>query len=403
MPKLRLSFEAKLIFILSVLVAFGPMSIDMYLPAFSAMAHDFKVDVSLVQYTLASFNVGIALGQLFYGPLSDQFGRRGVLLCGMLIYIVASIGCALVVDIDHMIYLRFLQAIGGCAGMVTARAVVRDTFNGNQAARVFSTMMLIMGVAPIIAPTLGGLALLYFNWRFIFWFLGLISAIAMVAVYFYLPETLPAEKRNPHAAKKSLSTYYAIFHDKLFVGYALSAGLLQGAMFAYITGSSFVFVEIFNFTEQQYGLLFGLNACGLIATSQINRFLLQKMTYNKILLRAFVLNFIASVALFVCATTDTFSIYGVVVPLFVMVSTMGIVFPNSSVGSLIHQSARAGSASALLGTIMFSCGAVAAFSVSFLYDKTIFPMVIVILICSSLGLITSLWLRKNLIRAKELI
>lgn len=403
MPKLKLSFEAKLIFILSVLVAFGPMSIDMYLPAFSAMAHDFDVDVSLVQYTLASFNVGIALGQLFYGPLSDQFGRKKVLLGGMLIYIVASVGCALVVDVDHMIYLRFLQAIGGCAGMVTARAVVRDTFNGNQAARVFSTMMLIMGVAPIIAPTLGGLALLYFNWRFIFWFLGLISAVAIVVVYFYLPETLPAEKRNPHASKKSLSTYYAIFHDKLFVGYALSAGLLQGAMFAYITGSSFVFVEIYNFTEQQYGLLFGMNACGLIATSQINRFLLQKMTYNKILLRAFILNFVAATALFAFATTGLFSIYGIVVPLFFMVSTMGIVFPNSSVGSLIHQSSRAGSASALLGTIMFSCGAVAAFSVSFLYDKTIFPMVMVILICSSLGLLTSFWLRKNLMLAKELI
>ncbi|MCB0348431.1 MAG: Bcr/CflA family multidrug efflux MFS transporter [Bdellovibrionales bacterium] len=401
MPKLSLSFEAKLIFILSVLVAFGPMSIDMYLPAFTAIATDFKVDMSLVQYTLASFNVGIALGQLFYGPLSDQFGRKNILLSGMLIYIVASIGCALVVDIDHMIYLRFLQAIGGCAGMVTARAVVRDTFDGNQAARVFSTMMLIMGVAPIVAPTLGGLALLYFNWRFIFWFLGVLSTVALVAVYFYLPETLPSDKRTPHATKRSLSTYYAIFHDKLFVGYALSAGLLQGAMFAYITGSSFAFVELFNFTEQQYGLIFGLNACGLIATSQLNRFLLQKFTYNKILLRAFILNFLAALTLFVCATTGTFSIYGITVPLFFMVSTMGVVFPNSSVGSLAHQSARAGSASALLGTIMFTCGALAAFSVSFLYDKTILPMVSVILICSSLGLLTSFWLRSNLIKNNE--
>jgi DHA1 family bicyclomycin/chloramphenicol resistance-like MFS transporter len=392
----KLSFEAKLIFILSIIVAFGPMSIDMYLPAFTSIATDFHVDIAQVQYTLASFNIGLAMGQLFYGPLSDQFGRKRVLLGGMVIYFLATIGCALATSIDQMIYLRFLQAIGGCAGMVTSRAVVRDRFSGNEAAKVFSTMMLIMGVAPIVAPTIGGLALLHFDWRSIFWLLAIFSATAILAVSVFLPETLSQEKCNSNAIRRSLSTYRSILKDRVFMGYGLAAGMLQGAMFAYITSSSFVYINLFGFSEQQYGLMFGGNALGFIATTQLNHIFLKRMDYNTLLLRGILFNVTCAMLLTLGAISNIFSPYGVLVPLFFMIASLGVIFPNASAGALMNQSTHAGSASALLGTVMFTCGGIAAFMVGLFADGTILPMTLTIFTCAVLGLILSKWLKKNL-------
>lgn len=370
-----------IILLLGLLTAFGPASIDMYLPAFPAIARDFGTDISHVQYTLATFNIGIALGQLLYGPLADQYGRKPNLIFGMLVYALASIGCALTHAVSSMIAFRLLQAVGGCTGMVISRAIVRDKFRGDESARIFSIMMLVMGVAPILAPSIGGFLLLHYTWRYIFGVLALLGVFTLVCVLFGLPESLPVEKRNPHAVKNSLKTYRQVLQDKQFIGYALTAGFVQGGMFAYITGSSFVFIQLFHLSAQQYGILFGSNAAGLIAASQLNGFLLKHMHFSKILSRIVIFYLFASLLLFIMACLPSGNLWRIAIPLFLCISCVGFTIPNATAGALLRYGTHAGSASALLGTLMFSCGALSAAMVSLLANGTAWPMALVIALC----------------------
>ena len=259
-----------LILLLGLLTAFGPMSIDMYLPAFPAIAHEFGVGIAPVQYTLAAYMGGLALGQLLYGPLADQYGRRPSLLGGMGVYAVATVGCALSTSVGGLVGWRVVQAVGGCSGLVLSFAIVRDTFAGNEAARIFSTMLLVMGLAPILAPTVGSFLVAHASWRLIFWLLMGLAVLTLTYIGRSLPETLPAERRNPGAVRGAFRTYGALLGDRTFVGYTLTSGMVQAAMFAYITGSPFVFTQLHGLSAQQYGLLFGLNASGLVAAAQLN-------------------------------------------------------------------------------------------------------------------------------------
>jgi len=372
-----------LILLLGLLTAFGPMSIDMYLPAFPAIAHEFGVDIAAVQYTLAAYNVGLALGQLLYGPLADQLGRKPNLLAGMTLYALAALGCAWATSVQSLVLLRLLQAVGGCTGMVLARAIVRDRFEGNEAARVFSTMLLITGVAPILAPTVGSLLVTLGDWRLIFQVLAGLAVLALVGIVFLLPETLPAERRNPAAVRQAFRTYGRLLHDRSFVGYALTAGMVQAAMFAYITGSSFVFTGLFGLSAQQFGLLFGLNAAGIIVASQANNRLLRRFTFQQILRGATLASMLAGLVLLVLASTGWGGIYGVTIPLFVVVSSVGFTSPNATAGALQRHAQQAGSASALFGTLMYSCGAGTALAVSALADGTVVPMVAVMASCAA--------------------
>ncbi|TGE28459.1 Bcr/CflA family multidrug efflux MFS transporter [Hymenobacter metallicola] len=378
-----LTGHTSLILLLGLLTAFGPMSIDMYLPAFPAIAREFGVPISAVQFTLASYNIGIALGQLLYGPLADQLGRKPNLLAGMLLYGVAAVGCAFATSVDGLVAVRFMQAVGGCAGMVLARAIVRDRFDGNESAKVFSTLMLIMGVAPILAPTVGGLIIAHFDWRYIFGLLAVLAAITLIFIVLVLPETLPAERRNPVAVRNSFRTYAALLRDKEFVGYALTAGMVQGGMFTYITGSSFVFMKLFGLSEQQFGILFGLNAAGIITASQVNNLLLKRFTFQQILRAVTVFYFGAALVLLLMASTGWLGIYGIAVPLFCTVGCVGLAVPNATAGAMMHHGKQAGSASALMGTLMYSCGALAAISVSVLANNTALPMAATITACSA--------------------
>lgn len=381
----------RLILLLGLLTAFGPMSIDMYLPAFPAIAGEFGVDIAAVQYTLAAYNGGLALGQLFYGPLADRWGRKPSLLAGMLLYALASIGCAWAPSVGGLVGLRLLQALGGCAGMVLARAIVRDRFEGNEAARVFSTMMLIMGVAPILAPSVGSLVVARADWRLIFWLLAGLAALALLGVAAVLPETLPAARRSPAAVRRALPTYARLLQDRSFVGYALTAGMVQAAMFAYITGSSFVFTQLFGLSGGQYSLLFSLNASGLIAASQLNGRLLRRFGFQQVL-RAVTLVVPLAGLLLGLAYTGWLGIYGITLPLFVMVSCVGFTSPNATAGALHAHAAQAGSASALLGTLMYTCGAAAAVAVSALADSTVVPMAAVMAGCGLLACLLYRWL-----------
>jgi DHA1 family bicyclomycin/chloramphenicol resistance-like MFS transporter len=374
-----------LILVMGLLTAFGPMSIDMYLPAFPAIARDFGVPVASVQYTLASFNIGIALGQLIYGPLADQLGRKPNLMAGLTVYMLASIGCMLTNSVESMVVLRFLQAIGGCTGMVITRAIVRDKYHGNQSAKVFSTLMLIMGVAPILAPTVGSLVLEAFRWEYIFGLLAAIGLVTLLYVTFFLPETLTPEKRNPVALRNSFRTYGLLLRDRQFVGYSLTAGFIQSGMFAYITGSAYVFTQLFHLSGQQYSMLFGLNAVGIIGASQLNHKLLLHYSFGQILRKVTFLYLAAAATLLVMAYTGWFGIAGIVVPLFLTLSTVGLAMPNATAGALEKHAAHAGSASALVGTLQFSCGALAAVAVSVFANHSALPMAAVIATCSLLA------------------
>jgi len=381
-----------LILLLGLLTAFGPMSIDMYLPAFPAIAREFGVDMAAVQYTLAIYNVGLALGQLLYGPLADQYGRKPNLLAGMVVYAGAAAGCAAATGIGSLLGLRLLQAVGGCAGLVLGRAIVRDTFEGNQAAQVFSTMLLVMGVAPILAPTVGSLLVAHGSWRLIFWLLTALAGLALAGIVLTLPETLPAERRNPEAVRRAFSTYAELLRDRTFVGYSLTAGLVQAAMFAYITGSSFIFTQLFGLSTQQYGLLFGLNASGLIAASQLNNLLLRRFTFQQILRGATLVALLAGLLLLGLAYSGWGGLYGLAVPVFVVVSCVGFTSPNATAGALQRHAQHAGSASALLGTLMYSCGAVSALAVSALADSTALPMAAVMAGCGAGACVLYRWL-----------
>jgi DHA1 family bicyclomycin/chloramphenicol resistance-like MFS transporter len=381
---------------LSGLIAFGPLSIDMYLPAFSQIALDFTTPLSTVQLSLTSFFVGLALGQLFYGPLMDRFGRKPPLYAGLTIYCAASMACAFAPNVETLIIMRFFQALGSCAGMVGSRAVVRDLFNERDSARVFSLLMLIMGIAPILAPLAGGYLAITFGWHSLFAILAALSMLCLASVIFLLPETRGANKSVQ--LSQALNIYLRIFRNKKFMGFVLAGSFVQAGMFAYIAGSPFVFMELFKIKPENYGWFFGANAFGLIFASQINIRLLQRYRPEIILSKAFWILFASSTAVFAAAYLEL-SFYFLAAPLFVYMSTLGITLPNTSAAALAQETQRIGSASALLGTCQFCLAAIASALVSYFHNSTSLPMAGVILFCGTTALMISL--KMNIRKIKE--
>ncbi|MDC1175728.1 multidrug effflux MFS transporter, partial [Bacteriovoracaceae bacterium] len=268
-----------LILILGLLTAFGPISIDLYLPGFIEMAEDLKVPVSSIQYTLSSFFIGLSIGQLIYGPISDRIGRKKPLLFGIALFIITSFLIAVVKDLNSFVALRFVQALGSCVGMVITRAIIRDSFRTKDIAKVFSLIILIMGVTPIFAPIIGSQILVFFNWRVMFVLLGSFGILAFLASALFIKETLV----EPVVYRKSFQNYINLFSDKSFIIASLVTGTAMAAMFSYISSSSFVFLELLGATKNQYPLFFGLNAMGFIILSQVNIKLLNHYSIDQIL------------------------------------------------------------------------------------------------------------------------
>jgi MFS transporter, DHA1 family, multidrug resistance protein len=372
--------------ILGALTAFAPMSIDMYLPALPEIGRSLGADTASVQLTLSAFFIGLAVGQAIYGPLADRFGRKGPLYFGLVVYIAASIGCALASDIQALIGLRLVQALGGCVGIVIARAVVRDLYGHQESARMFSVLMLVMGVAPILAPLLGGYVLIWFGWRAIFWVLALFGLSCLVAAALILPETRPAHTVKPNVLS-AIAGYGRLLVDRRFIGYTLAGGLAQAGLFAYISGSPFVFIEVFGVPAQHYGWLFGLNALGLIVASQINRRLLSRHTSDELLKRANLTNALFGIALAGIALSGVGGLPLLLLPLFGYVAALGFTFPNAAAGALAPFGDRAGSASALLGSVQFAIAAIAGAAVGLLHDDTAVPMAAVICACGIAALV----------------
>ena len=360
--------------LLGALTAFAPLSIDMYLPAFPTLGRDFGAGPEDVQLTLASFFVGLALGQLATGPFIDRFGRTRPLYAGLTLYIVGSLGCALAPTLAVLTMCRGVQAFGGAVGLVVARAVVRDLHSGAAAARVLSRLVLVMGVAPILAPLAGGALLRTFGWRAIFVVLAAIGALTLVAVATTLPETAPASVRQARLRLPARE----VLRAQGFASHALTVAFAQAAMFAYISGSSFVFISLHGIPASAFGWFFGMNAAGLIASSQVNHRLLASVEPVRILGHALRIAVAAGVLLIAAAATGVGGIWSIAATLFLFVSSLGFIVPNATALALEHQVGRVGAASAILGTLLYSISATASWAISATHDATALPMAIIV-------------------------
>jgi DHA1 family bicyclomycin/chloramphenicol resistance-like MFS transporter len=376
-----------LILILGLLSAIGPFSIDTYLSGFPSIATDLNVTVDDVSYSLSSFFIGISVGQLIYGPLLDRFGRKTPLIIGLVIYFVASVGCALATSIEMLIGLRFLQALGGCVGMVAPRAIVRDSFPVEESAKIFSTLILILGVSPIIAPTVGSYMITAMGWHSVFWLQAGMGILLFLAVIFKLAES---KKPDPSISLKPehiIPTFFNIFRNPQFFTYAFAGSMVSGGVYAYLSGSPFVFMKIYKVTEQQYGWIFGLLAGGLILSSQLNNLALRKYRSEQIVRVVLTVQTIIGVILCAGSSFDFLNLYSTIVLIFLFLCCQGFSFPNSSALSLVPFSKEAGSASALLGAIQMGIGSLAAALVGVLSNGTSLPMTGVMAGCALLGLI----------------
>lgn len=378
----------RILLILGALSAFGPLAIDFYLPSFPTLARVFDTDVEHVQLSLAAYFVGLALGQLVYGPLADRFGRRIPLLVGVLLFSLASLACALAQSLEWLIAARFVQALGGCAGMVVSRAVVRDLCDPISSAKVFSQLMLVMGLAPILAPLGGGLLLNSFGWPSIFICLTLFSALCWLGVALWLPETLaPTAPVAP--LRGALGEYMRLFGDGPFIGHALTGGLAIAGMFAYIAGSPFVFIELYGVPAEHYGWVFGSNAAGFILVAQLNAWLVARHGPGYWLRRTVWFYLACALLLVGIASSQPAALWPLLVPLFGCIACLGILLPNATASAMAGQGRHAGSASALLGSLQFAIAASAAALVGALHDGSALPMALVICGCAALAVLMS--------------
>ena len=351
-------FPVLWVMMLGVMIAIGPLSIDMYLPAFPSMAEDFGVNVGTIAKSVPAYFLGLVFGQLFYGPFSDRIGRVRPLYLGMSIFIIASIICATTNNEYALFIARTLQALGACVTTVVTRAAIRDTLNPVQSARAFSLMVLVMGVAPILAPSLGALILKVGDCRGIFWFLASFGVLNLVLTTCFLKETLKPENRNTRPMSESFGQYFGLMKDCTFMLPAVASGLLQGAFFIYLSISSELFMVNYQLTEHQFAIAFGVNAFGFIALTQVNQFLTKRFHLVNLLRTGAVIQLAAAGVLLILGLIfgGKASFYWVFVSLFICIAGLGLTQPNATAIALAFQKKRAGLASALQGALQFSVG-----------------------------------------------
>ena len=382
-----------ILLILGGLSAFGPLSIDMYLPAFPAMAEDLGVSSEQIQLSLSVYFIGLASGQLVYGPLADRFGRRKPLLFGIGLFCVASLACALAPTLEWLLAARFAQALGGCAGMVVNRAVVRDLCEPIDAAKAFSQLMLIMGVAPILAPLAGTALLGLAGWASIFWFLTVFAGLFALAVYFFLPETLPPHMAPP-PLRSAFGRYIGLLCEPLFMFHALTGSVAMAGMFAYISGSPYVFLELYKVPVEQYAWLFGSIAACFILSAQLNSRLLRRWSQLALIRGTTFIYMLATVTLLLAAWLQVESLWLFLPPLVLSVAIISQVLPNASACALAGHGHQAGIASALMGTMQFAIAGITSAAVGMLHDNTAVPMAGVMAVCGLLTVVMAALARR---------
>ena len=357
-------------YLLGLFIAVGPAATDMYLPAFPAVEATFGTPSGTAQLTLATWFAGLAIGQITQGTLSDRFGRRIPLMVGFFVFTLSTIGCALAPSLTWLAIFRTTAAFGASAGMVIARAVVRDLSEGQAAAIMMSRLMLVMGVAPILAPTIGGAILAFAHWRVIFWVLALYGAACVIVAWRVLPETLPPERRLRLSLAEQVARYVMIVREKIFLTHAIMGGCSTFCMFAYLSGSSPVFELGFGLNPSQFALIFGLCAVALIICSQLNARLLPRVGLSRMLTRVARISCLGTIVLLAVAFSGIHGLALVVAPLVVVIGCQGFANANTTAGALSRHAGHAGSAAALMGTFQFSLGAISGVLVGLLTDGT---------------------------------
>lgn len=369
----------KLIIILALMSSIAPLSTDMYLPALSHVEQSFQTNSFLTQLSIASFFIAFALGQLIYGPLSDIFGRKIPALVGIFFFIVSSLFCVIIDDIYAFIALRFFEALGGCAGVVIARAIVNDLFEIKEAAGIFALMMVFSSLAPMLSPTFGGILLEYFSWHSIFATLFALGILLFLMILFGLKESAPHLKNKKFSHHEAIKSYKFVLSDKRFLVYILCASFALAAMFAYITGSSFVFTQFFGLSEQKFALLFGANALGFVICANINARLVLKYESEKILAKALMIMFISTVILLVNAFFHpNFLLFGL--SIFTSIAMLGFIAPNTTTLAMARFKEHSGTASAVLGTVQFGFAGLISFVVGAINANT--PIILAFVMCA---------------------
>jgi len=388
-----------LIVLLGLLTALTPMSVDMYIPALPAISAFFSATPGHVQLSLASFFLGLAIGQACYGPLTDRFGRKRPLFAGLTLFVAASAGCGMAPSINSLIGLRFVQALGACSGPVIARAVVRDLFEPREAVRIFSLIVLVLGVAPVLAPMVGAQILVFFPWEFIFVVITLCGLIGLAGAAWGLPETHRPENFRPLAVRSVLGAYGYLLRDRTFVGYALAGATGFGGMFAYIVGAPFVFTQLFHVPVTYFSLFFGINAAGFVIAAQFNPRLVRRFESDAVIRAVLRIQFTTGLLLLIGTWTGWIGLYGTALLIFCYVGSIGCLFPNTTAMAMASHGDKAGSASGLIGVFQFGLAAVTALGVSALNNGTAMPMAGVIAICG----VSASVLYRSLVRSRELV
>jgi len=368
---------------MGILQAFAPLSIDMYLPSMPLLEKVFSATTAQVQITLVTFLLGYALGQSLYGPITDRFGRKPPLYASLVLFVVSSVACAITGSIHLLSLFRFLQAIGACGGAVVSRAMVRDLFPPHDLRRIFSMLVLVLGVSPLIAPFIGGYLLVWFGWKSIFLTQAALGAITLVAMHFRLAESLAPEQARPLRMDHIISSYKHLLVDRTFLGASLVCGFSSAGMFAYIASAPFVFINIYKLPPQEFGWLFGAIAAGLIGGSQVNGHMPHRIPIWQVLRVANMVQLASGLVVLLTALTGFGGMIGIFAPVFVYMCAAGFVFPNGNAIAMMRHGNMAGTASALLGTNQFTIAAITTIALGVIDNSSALPMAIVMAGCGA--------------------
>jgi DHA1 family bicyclomycin/chloramphenicol resistance-like MFS transporter len=383
-PQQRTRFRYfELIVLMGVLQAFAPLSIDMYLPSMPLLEKVFSATAAEVQLTLVTFLLGFALGQSLYGPVTDRFGRKPPLYFSLALFVGSSVACALTTSVHALMVFRLFQAIGACGGAVVSRAMVRDLFPPHDLRRIFSMLVLVLGVSPLIAPFIGGYLLVWFGWKSIFLMQASLGAITLLAVHFRLSESLDPEHARPLHMNHVIASYRVLLRDRAFLGASLVCGFSSAGMFAYIASAPFVFINIFKLPPQEFGWLFGIIAAGLIASSQVNGRMPHRIPIWQVLRVANLVQLASGLLVLVTASTGFGGLPGIFAPVFIYMCATGFVFPNGNAIAMMRHGNMAGTASALLGTNQFAIAAITTIVLGVIDNSSAMPMAIVIAGCGA--------------------
>lgn len=388
----------KLILILGSLTALGPFSIDMYLPGFAGIAKDLNTSVANVSMTLSSYFIGISAGQLLYGPLLDRFGRKRPLFIGLIVYILASLGCVFVTDIDTFIGLRFVQAVGSCAATVASVSMVRDLFPVKDIPKVFSMLMLVVGLSPMLAPTIGGYITADYGWHTVFFILMCMGIVILFASQIVLPNTYLPDTSISLKPRPIITNFIRIIKEPQFYTYAFAGAIAFSGLFTYVAASPIVFMDIFKVDAKTYGWIFAFMSLSFISASQVNSLLLRKFKSEQMIFGALISQSFIVILFLILSINDLLGLYGTIIMLFLFLACLGISNPNTAGLTLAPFARNAGSASALMGAIQLGLGAFVSFAVGIFVDNSVVPMVIIMTITTILAMIILIFGRRNIKR-----